>query len=60
MHERACINTDGSLTHDIPAEQVAARAASAKRHGVDEKHLASLLAEVRESVGSRAEPGVAT
>ena len=48
MHERAYINADGSLTHDILAEQLAARAASAQRHGVDEKHIASLLAEVRE------------
>jgi Phytanoyl-CoA dioxygenase (PhyH) len=48
MRERVYVNADGSLRHEILAEQRAARAASAHRRGVDEQRVASLLAEVHE------------
>jgi Phytanoyl-CoA dioxygenase (PhyH) len=48
MRERAYVNADGSLRHEILAEQRAARAASAHRRGADEQRVAALLAEVHE------------
>ncbi len=49
MTARSYVNEDGSLKYEILAEQRAAKATSAQRHGVDEKQVGSLVAEVRET-----------
>lgn len=48
MHKRIFFNADGSPREELLDKQHAAPTGSAQRRGVDEQHVAALLAQVRE------------